>query len=193
MAFTPTLSVVLEGQCTTITITDTTGADTGDGAGWDGVAGQTAAGITAAVLSITGPSGTNTTSDVASQITGAAPITGDLEFTGITGTFIDGLYDIRYFMTGPSVSSTDFQFYMYCNAQNCVDALFAKLSTMVCTTPVTTAARESLLQNALTAEGLLMSLKSSIAASSTAALNNILARINRICDFEGCGTCSDCT
>ena len=192
MAFTPTLSVTIEGQCTTLTITDTTGADTGAGTGWDGVAGQTAAGITAAAFSVTGPSGTNYTSDIVSQITGAAPITGDLIYTGLTGTFIDGVYDIRYSMTGATASSTDFEFFIYCNAQNCVDALFAKLSTMLCTSPITTASRDSLLQNALTAEGLLMSLKSAIPSSSTTALYSILARIQRICDFYGCGTCSDC-
>lgn len=192
MAFTPTLSVTIEGQCTTLTITDTTGVDTGAGTGWDGGTGLTSANLTAASFSITGPSGANVTAGVLAQITGASPITGDLEFTGLTGTWIDGQYDVRYSVTGTQ-AVTDFEFYIYCNAQNCVDALFAKLSTMVCTTPVTTAARESLLQNALTAEGLLMALKSSITASSTTALNSILARINRICDFEGCGTCSDCT
>lgn len=192
MPFTPTLSVTVEGQCTSLIIIDTTGADTGDGTKWDGVAGLGSASLTAASFSITGPAGGNTTPNVLSQITGAAPITGDLTFTGITGTWTDGVYDIRYSVTGTAVL-TDFEFYLYCNAQNCVDAMFAKLSTLVCTDPVASDVRDRLLNNAMTAEGLLMSLKSAIASSSTAALDYILACINRICTFEGCGTCSDCT
>jgi hypothetical protein len=192
MPFIPTLSVTVEGRCTSLIITDTTGADTGDGTKWDGVAGLASATLTAASFSITGPDGSNTAPNVLSQITGAAPITGDLTFTGITGTWTDGLYDIRYSVTG-TAALTDFEFYLYCNAQNCVDAMFAKLSTLVCTDTAASKTRDRLLDNAMMAEGLLMALKSAIASSSTTALDYILARINRICTFEGCGTCSDCT
>ena len=191
MPFTPTLSVTVEGQCNSLVIIDTTGADTGDGTKWDGVAGLDSASLTAASFTIGAPGGVAIL-NVLSQITGAAPITGDLAFTGITGTWVDGLYDIEYSVTGTAVL-TDFEFYLYCNAQNCVDAMFAKLSTLVCTDATSTVERDRLLSNAMTAEGLLMARKSAIAASSTTTLDYILARINRICTCEGCGTCSDCT
>ena len=190
MAFTPTLTITVEGQCTTLTITDTTGADVGVGTGWDGVSGLTSGGLTSAMVSITGPSGANVTASVLSDITGASPITGDFDFTGITGTWTDGLYSVRYSVaTGATAIDTDYQYFLYCNAQNCVDALFAKLSTMVSTDYASQEARQRVLDNALTAEGLLMALKSSIASASTTALNSIVARINRICAFESCTSC----
>lgn len=191
MAFTPTLTITIEGQCTTLTITDTTGADTGDGTGWDGTSGLTSGGLTSAAVSITGPSGANVTASVLPDITGASPITSDFDFTGITGTWTDGLYAVRYSVaTGATAIDTDYQYYVYCNAQNCVDALFAKLSTMVSTDYASQEDRDRVLDNALTAEGLLMSLKSAITSSSTTALSSILARITRICAFEECTTCS---
>jgi len=166
MAFTPTIVVSVSGKCTSMIITDTTGVDVGDGTGWDGVAGLTSGGITEADFSITGPSGATASSDVASQITGASPVSGNMEFTGITGTWIDGAYDIEYSVdTGATAGAvvTEFDFFVYCNVQNCVDAMFAKLSTMLCSTP-----------------------------SSTDALNALLARIQRICAFEGC-SCAGCS
>ncbi len=198
MSFTPTIVIQVTGKCTSMVITDTTGADAGDGTGWDGVSGLTSGGITAASFSITGPSGATASLDVAAAITGASPIAGNQEFTGISGTWIDGAYNIEYSVaTGTSTAAgtpidTDYQFFVYCNSQACVDAMFAKLSTMLCSTRVNTAARDRLYDNAMTAEGLLVSLKSAIAASDTTALNSILARIARICAFEGC-SCSGCS
>jgi len=193
MAFTPTIVVSVTGKCTSLIITDTTGPDLGGGTGWDGIAGLTSGGATASTITITGPSGATSSTDVTSQITGASPITGNLEFTGISATWIDGSYDIRYSVnTGSGAVTTDFDFYVYCNVQACVDAMFAKLSTMACTTVTATADRDRLLANAQTADGLLTSLKSAIASSNTTAMNSLLARIQRICAFEGC-TCSGCS
>ena len=193
MAFTPTIVVSVTGKCTNLVITDTTGIDVGAGTGWDGVAGLTSGGVGTATFAITGPSGATYSANLASQITGASPITGNLGFTGMSGTWIDGAYDIRYSVdTGAGAVDTDFDFFFYCNVQACVDAMFAKLSTMLCTTVVNTAARDRLLANAQTADGLLTSLKSAIDSSSTTALNSLLARIARICAFEGC-TCGGCS
>ena len=195
MAFTPTIVVSVTGKCTSLVITDTSGPDVGAGTLWDGVSGLTSGGISTASFEITGPSGATASEDIASQITGASPITGNLEFTGISAAWIDGAYDIRYSVdTGATAGAveTDFDFYFYCNVAACVDAMFAKLSTMLCTTVVATAARDRLLDNAQTADGLLTALKSSIASSSTTALNSLLARIQRICAFEGC-TSSGCS
>lgn len=192
MAFTPTIVVSVTGKCTNLIITDTTGPDTGDDTGWDGIAGLTSGGVSTATFDITGPSGATASEDIVSQITGASPITGNLEFTGISASWIDGAYDIKYSVdTGSGAVETEFDFYFYCNVQACVDAMFAKLSTMLCSTVVATAERDRLLDNAQTADGLLTSLKSAIASSSTAAMNNLLARIQRICAFERC-TCSGC-
>ncbi len=194
MAFTPTIVVSVTGKCTSLVITDTTGPDVGAGTLWDGIAGLTSGGVSTAAFNITGPSGTTYSANLVSQITGASPITGNLGFTGMSGTWIDGAYDIRYSVdTGATAGAvdTDFDFYFYCNVAACVDAMFAKLSTMLCTTVVATASRDRLLANAQTADGLLTSLKSSIASSNTTALNSLLARVQRICAFEGC-TCSGC-
>lgn len=109
--FTPSLDLDVVTKCGVFRITDDTGADTGDGTKWDGVAGLASATVSEAVITITNPAGTDSDEDVTTQITGASPITGDLQFDDISGTYADGLYTFTYKVSTTTLSITAFTDY----------------------------------------------------------------------------------
>lgn len=94
--FTPTIDLEVLYRATTLRFTDTTGADSGDGTGWDGVSGIDSADVSAATLVITDPNGDETEEDILAIIAAASPVTDDIVFDDISGEWVDGYYTVVY-------------------------------------------------------------------------------------------------
>lgn len=92
--FTPDLDLQVVTRCTKFRIIDKTGADTGDGTGWDGVSGLNRTSVTSAIIRVVAPAATYTDYDVLSQI--PDPVTGTITFADSTGTEVDGLHNLIY-------------------------------------------------------------------------------------------------
>lgn len=109
--FTPVLDLDVIYRCGYFRITDETGADTGDGTKWDGVAGIDSSTVTEAIITIVDPNSNETDVDVTDEITGASPITGNLQFNDISGTYPDGLYNLIYKISTGNFSISAFADY----------------------------------------------------------------------------------
>jgi len=99
--FTPDLDLTVAKRCGVFRINEKTGVDTGDGDKWDGVAGLDSSTLTAATIRIITPAATYSDNNVLTQIT--SPVTAVFDFTDITGTYTDGLYNFVY-----SLKTVDF-------------------------------------------------------------------------------------
>lgn len=109
--FTPSIDLDVVYRCGYFRLKDKTGPDTGDGTKWDGVAGLSSSTIVEAIITVVHPSGTETDLDVGTSITGASPITGDVELGDHSGTYPDGLYNLIYKLKAGTFSITSFNDY----------------------------------------------------------------------------------
>jgi len=246
--FTPDLDLTVAKRCGVFRINEKTGVDTGDGDKWDGVAGLDSSTLTAATIRIITPAATYSDNNVLTQIT--SPVTAVFDFTDITGTYTDGLYNFVYSLktvdfainsfadysgtvsgavlvnstghglstgmyasitgttnynadyyatvvdannfhiptiwitndgasTGTVLYKSTFYPYVYCNAEAGIETMFANIARMTSGTE-----RDMYLDDAITANGLLQSLKSAITSANETALDNIIAEINQILDFR---------
>lgn len=112
--FTPDLDLVVVQRSTIFRIEEKTGVDIGDGDKWDGVSGLDSSTLSVAVIRIITPSGTYTDNDVLTQI--PSPVTAVFDFTDITGTYADGLYNFIY-----SLKTVDFAIASYANYSSTVN------------------------------------------------------------------------
>ena len=92
--FTPNLDLSVVTRCSKFRIYDKTGIDTGDGKGWNASTGPSAALLSSAIIRIIHPDATYVDVDVLSQI--PTPVAGEFLFSDITGTYLDGLYNLNY-------------------------------------------------------------------------------------------------
>ena len=81
--------------------------------------------------------------------------------------------------TGTVMYKSTFYPYVYCNAEAGIETMFANIARMTSGTE-----RDLYLADAITASGLLQSLKSAITSANETALDNIIAEINQILDFR---------
>jgi hypothetical protein len=92
--FTPNLDLAVVTRCSKFRIYDKTGIDTGDGKGWNAATGPSAAILSSAIVQIIKPDLTFSDVDVLSQI--PTPVAGEFLFSDVTGTYVDGLYNLVY-------------------------------------------------------------------------------------------------
>lgn len=81
--------------------------------------------------------------------------------------------------TGTVMYSSTFYPYVYCKAEAGITTMFANIARMT-----SGPERDKYLDDAITIDGLLRSLKSAITSANTAALDNILAEINQVLDYR---------
>ena len=94
--FTPEIDLEVWTKSTVLRFTDTTGVDTGAGTKWDGGTGLDSSLVSAAELHITDPNNDTFTIDCSADIAAASPITGDVQFDDLVGTWVDGCYTVVY-------------------------------------------------------------------------------------------------
>jgi len=107
--FTPDLDLIVKTRCSKFSIQDKTGVDTGDGDKWSGVSGLDPSTITEAIITIVSPAGTETETDVLSQL--PSSVTGTFTFDDITGTNVDGLHNIVYTLKTTNFAITTYADY----------------------------------------------------------------------------------
>jgi len=101
-------------------------------------------------------------------------------------TVEDGLYAIEYTVTdGVTTYTTGKKYYLFlCNKECCISNLFAKIATIS-----DCACDDVAIKNALYADALLSGARASKNCGDTVAINNILAKLEAICEStsSGCG------
>ena len=122
--FTPDLDLTVAKRCGVFRINEKTGVDTGDGTKWDGdpVTGLDSSTLTAATIRIITPAATYSDNNVLAQIT--SPVTAVFDFTDITGTYTDGLYNFVY-----SLKTVDFAIASFANYSDTVSGAVLVNST----------------------------------------------------------------
>ena len=109
--FTPVIDLDIVYRCGHFRLTDETSADTGDGTKWDGVAGLDSSVIVSAIITVIDPNSVSTDLELTSTITGANPITGNVDLGDHAGTYPDGLYNLVYKLKAGTFSITAFADY----------------------------------------------------------------------------------
>ena len=182
------LSACVSGNCSTISVTDTTGAysitNTG---GWDDSSTVFINTIATATLTITTPDGSIVTEDVTSQL--PTSVTGSFAFLDITlPESLDGEYTISYAVTDKvGTKVKEITIYSLCKARNCVDAMWAnyalnEYTATDCNCKQTTL---SLKDTAFLGEALYKSIESS-AICNNGVRDQLLAKLTRLCNLQDC-------
>lgn len=187
MALSPTIDLCYSDSA--YTLTDTTGAyDAEDNTGGYGAPNDTGASITSATIVVTYHDGTTDTFDVTAQIPDSP--SGDFDFTDLDIAVMDGIYQVDYTLVGPGGTY-----------EVCIKKAFFPLVTCCVDTLVSEIVNKGIhngedlvyIHSVLEVHGLLIGLKNAALSMTTTEINNILATINRICDYYdgeyGCGCC----
>lgn len=184
----PTLEACMKDKCGGIYFKDTTGAYhvTNNPYGW-GAPNMAITAVTEITLTIENPSGTESETDLLSQLPGS--VTGTIEYDVIKDTYEDGIYTFTYYFTDGTTSVTKVLKKLFlCNATCCVDKMWAKIPGYINTKD------EKFLKNYIEqtnyVQGLLNGLNASGGCLDTTAVAAILDKIERICEFEKCDDCN---
>ena len=106
---------------------------------------------------------------------------------GITGALPDGIYNITYQVDISNVSAQTVvftqtkSFLLSCTIKCCIDKLIAKIPTSGCSCD------DVQMKNALLAHSLYQALLHAGACGNITNVNNILARLNKLCSVTNCG------
>lgn len=139
--------------------------------------------ITEAIITVTWPSGADEDYDVTSQI--PSTVTGTIEFNAIEGDFPDGIYSIKTtYTTSSQVYTKTIKVLMLCHACCCVDKMWAKLPEKYYSLSDEQYAIET--RNVMLASSLLSSLKGAGSCNKQSLVDDMLERIQRLCDFQNC-------
>lgn len=186
MALRLTLEACMRDKCGGIYFSDTTGAYhvTNNPYGW-GTPNMQGSGVTSASLVITYPDATTTTHNLLSQI--PATVTADIDFNVIEGTYDDGIYTFTFTLNGTETVTKVLKKLFLCNAACCVDKMWAKIPTYINTKD------ERFLKNYIEqvhlAQGLLDGLNGAGGCLDEDAVEAILEKIDRLCEYEKCSSC----
>ena len=193
MALSLKISVCQEQDCKSIKFSEATGAYSSSNTGGWGSPNPAIADASSAVLTITFPynSSTTTVTIPSSTLYPTFPTsTTTTEYTITSSTLAlgsglqlpDGLYTFVYtvmttsgeFTTGP------IRVLMYCQVECCVNNLLAKVATEGCD------CSDETVDIALEGYFWLQALKAAADCGNTTAVNNILDILDRICDYTSC-------
>lgn len=174
----------IEDLSSKLIITNTTGAyhATNNTTGF-GAPNTEITDITEVILTVTYPSGGEEEYDLSSQIPGS--VTGDFEFNEIEDDYEDGIYTFSLTYSGTSVSYTHtFKVLITCKHQCCVNKMGAKIPEKF----YDLSDKEYLnyIEQYLLAEGLLAGINSAGGCLKTAIVEDVLERVERLCNFEKC-------
>lgn len=180
-------------QCGVLKVTDTTGAynATTNPTGWQGGSQPNGSDVTeATIMYYSGqydPDARGTTVDVTDAIpdtvVGNFVLSDSIELSD----YSDGYMTIVYTVTTATDTYTRHQTFLFtCNARCCIDQMFADIASD-CDCECT---QDEKIDFALKAEGMLRAVKSAASCASTTAVESMLAKIERLCEFNDCG-CDD--
>lgn len=187
MALRPTLQACMRDKCGGIYFSDTTGAYhvTNNPYGW-GTPNMQGSDVTEATLTITFPNGDETEYDLLSQVPDT--ITADINYNVIEGTFEDGIYIFTMTYFGTETVTKVLKKLFLCNSTCCVDKMWAKIPSYINTKD------EKFLKNYIEqthyAQGLLDGLNGAGGCLDEEAVEAILDKIERICEFSQCSECN---
>lgn len=179
---------ICQDGCDTLVFTETTGAYSADNlTGW-GAPNPLVSDAANAVLFITFPDGTELTTPL--DILGTFPTTDDTvelvinpEDVGLTGDFDDGVYIFRYTVDLADESQYTKACYVFltCQADCCVDKLYAKVTTTDCRD-----CENSKQAFAFEADGYLKAAKSHAGCGNITMAKALLAKVNYMCNQVNC-------
>ncbi len=187
MPYVPQLEICMRGKCGEIHVTETRGAYhvTNNPTGW-GTPNIQGSDVDEATLTILYPDGSETDHDLLSQI--PSTVSGDIVFDEIEGDYEDGIYTFTFTLIAGSTTVTKVVKKLFlCNAQCCVDKMWAKIPVYIYTK------NEKFLANYIDqvhyVQGLINGAHGAGGCLNTTAVNAIIEKIERICDFNTCQTC----
>lgn len=188
MALRPVIQACMRDKCGGIYFSDITGVyhATNNTGGW-GTPNLQGSDITEATLTIVFPSGDDEEHDLLSQI--PSTVSGDIDFNVLEDTYEDGIYTFTYTVTNGTISATKVLKRLFlCNTQCCVDNMWAKIPEYIVTKD------EKFMKNYIEqvnyAQGLLNGLSAAGGCLNEDAVEAILDKIDRLCDFETCKSCN---
>lgn len=183
----PILEICMPVGCSVLRATDITGDynATTNPTGW-GAPNDTPSVITEALINITYVNGTVASIDVTSQLVSA--IASDIPFEDIPPTsgttYSDQVLNIEYQLTNSSgtVYSYKFDTLLTCNAECCVETMWAGLGAKYCDT----CNYEQYLKDCELADSLLTGVKAAFNCLNYTLVASILAKISTLCINNDC-------
>jgi len=183
---------VMKNNCGTLKITDNTGVyhATTNPLGWGAPSTILSSALTAATITyLVGDGDLDTDGTTVSVLANIPnPVVGSFILKEIDlDDYADGYIQISYVLTTASATYTKTKtIFFTCNVRCCINSMWATIATDC---DCTCESNEKI-DNALMAEGLLKAVNSAASCVTTAGRASLLAKIQRLCDWESCG-CND--
>jgi hypothetical protein len=180
---------ICQEACDSLVFTETTGAYSADNTGgWNNASTESIGDVATAVLEITFPDGTElaTPLDISATFPTAdedVELVIDSTDVGVTGDFEDGVYIFRYTVTMDDDTEYTKACYIFlsCQADCCVDKLYAKITTTTCKD-----CSNSKLAFANEAFGYLKAAKSKAGCGDITGATELLEKVQYMCNLERC-------
>lgn len=187
MALIPNFTVCPKRGCSTLIFNETTGIyDVDLNLGGYGTPNPATTDVTTWSIIVTLTDGTIVT---ITDPVGLPTSNSDLEYEITAGaldldTITDGLYTIEYTVTvGATTYTSGTQYFLFtCNIDCCINKMFARIPSTSCECD------SPLMKNALYARALQLGLKANAGCGDTAAIDDLITKLNKICGFSQ----SDC-
>ena len=194
MALELKLNVCFADNCSVLNIKDATGAYdvSTNPTGW-GAPNLALVDVTQALLTITPPNATISTSfDVTTTVQSATIVGGLFNLNNLTssnftsGSLVDGMYIITYNVVGGGETyTTSINVFSTCKADCCIEKMKAKFCEYMCGCDW-----EIYWANYKKAEALLYAAKSAFACAKYDQAKDLLDQVNKICSMQNC-CCGD--
>jgi len=187
--------VCLDNACDTLTLTETTGAYSASNlTGW-GAPNEIISNITVALLQVTSPSGTVSTIDLLSPVSGLPSSNPSLAYTilnadlGNITTVEDGHWQflLHYRTAGGTIYQKVRNYLFYCNTECCVQELLADIEITDCDC----CKQEDIdkINNYTKAKTFLESLKNAARCYQVSNFESIQAVLTKLCRNSTCKNC----
>jgi hypothetical protein len=192
------ISVCQSRNCKSFDITEETGVynSSSNPGGYGGGINYDTTDVIDSSIIITLPDGTQVTFDSLSaspsyptlpDSTGTVPFTITNTMLGITGALPDGIYEIFYqidinnVFNQTQITNITTKVLLSCNVKCCVEKMFAKIPDLGCD------CNDMAVKDSLLAWTLYQSLLNAGACGNESKVNNILDRLNKLCNIKNCG------
>lgn len=192
MALTPTITLCLNSGCTTLTLRETTGAyNASTNTGGYGAPNPEIAAVTAAVLTVTDPDGTEYEIDLFTE--GFPTDNEDFEYEidladlGDRESIEDGYWQFSYTVTSGDDYTGTKNYFFYCNIECCVNRLLTLVEADEC---LCDEVNNKNIDNYIKAKTFLESLKNAANCYNETNFNRIKTLLDKLCRNSGCRTCN---